>query len=63
MEVYSSYHSQEQVLFYKEFALKHNLLLTCGSDFHGKTKPSISIGCVECESNEERIIATLIIPK
>lgn len=60
MEVYSSYHNEEQVSFYKEFALKHKLLLTCGSDFHGKTKPSISIGCSECENNEESIILSLL---
>lgn len=59
MEVYSSYHNEEQVSFYKEFALRHKLLLTCGSDFHGKTKPSISIGCLECENNEESIILSL----
>ncbi|SCY56227.1 PHP domain-containing protein [Alkaliphilus peptidifermentans] len=59
IEVYSSYHSENQVLFYKEFALKHKLILTCGSDFHGKTKPSISIGYSNCENNEESIIAAL----
>jgi predicted metal-dependent phosphoesterase TrpH len=59
IEVYSSYHSEEQILFYKEFALKHKLLLTCGSDFHGKTKPSISIGCSNCDNNEEGIILAL----
>ena len=59
MEVYSSYHTKEQISFYKEFALKHKLLLTCGSDFHGKTKPSISIGSSECENNEESIIVAL----
>ena len=59
MEVYSSYHSEAQVLFYKEFALKHKLLVTCGSDFHGKTKPSISIGSSECENKEESIILAL----
>ena len=52
-------HSKEQVEFYKNFALKHNLFLTCGSDFHGKTKPSISIGGTDCEDNEENIIASL----
>ena len=41
IEVYSSYHSKEQVEFYKKFSLKHKLLLTCGSDFHGKTKPCL----------------------
>ena len=59
IEVYSSYHREKQVAFYKEFALKHKLLLTCGSDFHGKTKPSISIGCSSCENNEEGIILAL----
>lgn len=59
IEVYSSYHSEKQVSFYKEFALKHKLLLTCGSDFHGKTKPSISIGGSNCEDNEETIIFAL----
>ena len=59
IEVYSSYHSEKQVSFYKEFALKHKLLLTCGSDFHGKTKPSIYIGSSNCENNEEDIIFAL----
>lgn len=59
IEVYSSYHSEKQVAFYKEFARTHNLLETCGSDFHGKTKPSIAIGCFECGNNEDNIIATL----
>ncbi|GKU23689.1 phosphatase [Clostridium folliculivorans] len=59
IEVYSSYHNKEQVAFYKEFALKHKLLLTCGSDFHGKTKPSIAIGGTDCEDNEEKIISEL----
>jgi predicted metal-dependent phosphoesterase TrpH len=59
IEVYSSYHSKEQVVFYKEVAFKHQLILTCGSDFHGKTKPSIYIGGTECEGNEERIISEL----
>lgn len=59
IEVYSSYHSKEQVAFYREFALKNKLLLTCGSDFHGKTKPSIYIGGTDCEGNEEKIISEL----
>lgn len=59
LEVYSSYHNIHQVLFYKKFALKHNLLITCGSDFHGKTKPDIHIGSSDCENNEDSIIAAL----
>lgn len=59
MEVYSSYHSKEQEEFYKEYALNKGLIVTCGSDFHGKTKPSISIGSTECDSREEEIISNL----
>lgn len=59
IEAYSSYHSESQASFYKEFALKHKLLLTCGSDFHGKTKPGILIGHSSCENNEEGIISAL----
>lgn len=44
---------------YKEFALKNKLILTCGSDFHVKTKHSISIGGTDCEKNEEVIILGL----
>lgn len=59
IEVYSSYHNEIQVQYYKEFALKNKLILTCGSDYHGKTKPSISIGSSDCENNEEEIILEL----
>ncbi len=59
IEVYSSYHNENQINFYYDFALKNNLLMTCGSDFHGKTKPSISIGSVSSGDNEEKIIKEL----
>ncbi|WP_238881934.1 PHP domain-containing protein [Clostridium sp. YIM B02551] len=59
MEVYSSYHNKEQTEYYKESVLKNNLISTCGSDFHGKTKPSIKLGSTECENSEEEIIEGL----
>lgn len=48
LEVYSSYHTAEQVAFYREQARRLSLAPTCGSDFHGKTKPDILPGSVEC---------------
>lgn len=60
IEVYSSYHSEEQVEYYKEYAMRHKLILTCGSDFHGKTKPSIAIGATDCENKENDIISEII---
>lgn len=59
LEVYSSYHNEKQTAFYKDFAINNNLIMTCGSDFHGKTKPSISIVGISCEDNEEKIINEL----
>lgn len=51
LEVYSSYHNERQTAFYKDFAINNNCITTCGSDFHGKTKPSISIGGISCVAN------------
>jgi predicted metal-dependent phosphoesterase TrpH len=44
IEVYSSYHSPETCLYYKQQAEERGLLTSGGSDFHGKTKPSIHMG-------------------
>lgn len=44
LEVYSNYHFPEQIEYYRNFAQSHNLMMTCGSDFHGKTKPNIVMG-------------------
>lgn len=43
IEAYSSYHSNIEAAQYDSFAQQHGLLVTCGSDFHGKTKPAISL--------------------
>lgn len=59
IEVYSSYHTEEQVRFYRAAALSEGILMTCGSDFHGKTKKSIKIGSTDCEGQESVIIAGL----
>lgn len=60
LEVYSSYHTREQVRFYHEAVQANELLVTCGSDFHGKTKKSITIGGIDCDGQETQIIDGLI---
>jgi len=60
IEVFTSYHHPEQVRFYRDAALSKGLLMTCGSDFHGKTKKSIQLGSVRCGGQETRIIEALI---
>ncbi len=44
LEVYSNYHSPELSEKYLDYCLKNDLIVSCGSDFHGKTKPAITIG-------------------
>lgn len=44
LEVYSNYHTPEQNAWYAQYAKDHDLLMTCGSDFHGEKKPSILMG-------------------
>ena len=44
IEAFSSYHTQEQAEFFSGQAKQRKLSVTCGSDYHGKTKPSIHLG-------------------
>ena len=60
LEVFSSYHTKEQVDFYLDWALKRQLLLTAGSDFHGKTKPSIHLGSMDVRGLEDKIYKELM---
>lgn len=53
IEVYSSYHDENMVAFYNQQAEKFHLLKTMGSDFHGKTKPSIKLGSMRFKEEIE----------
>ncbi|MGB4589061.1 MAG: PHP domain-containing protein [Clostridiaceae bacterium] len=55
IEVYSSYHSAKQTAFFENKVNEMNLLFSSGSDFHGKTKPSIHLGGTESAGNEDQI--------
>ena len=48
IEAFSSYHNQELAEKFYSIAQENKLLITCGSDYHGKTKPSIAIGQHAC---------------
>lgn len=43
-EAYSSYHNEDDIKFYNDVCLKNDLIFTCGSDYHGITKPNIRLG-------------------
>lgn len=44
IEAFSSYHTAEQAEYYHGAATPRKILTTCGSDYHGKTKPSVHLG-------------------
>ena len=45
LECYHSKQTGKEMHFYKNVAIKNNLLFTCGSDFHGiNVKPNTKMG-------------------
>lgn len=48
VEAFSSYHSPQTNQYFYQTALEQGLLITCGSDYHGKTKPAIRLGSCGC---------------
>lgn len=59
IEVYSSYHNAEDAAHYKEAVIKHGLLATAGSDFHGRIKPAIEMGTAMTEKEQEELLLAL----
>ena len=59
VEAFSSYHSPEDAVFFSHEAGKYELFVTCGSDYHGKTKPSICIGQHGSSHPEDEILPQL----
>lgn len=53
IEVYSSYHTTKETQFYKSLAEELNCIMTVGSDFHGHIKPSIQLGGVEVDNEQD----------
>lgn len=59
IEAFSSYHSREQSSCFYEAAINNGLCFTCGSDYHGKTKPSIQVGGHGCTVSDEEMLQQL----
>ena len=53
LEVFNNYHTAEQVSYFAGLVRQTGLLMTCGSDFHGKTKPLIEIGQYKYKEEDE----------
>lgn len=59
VEAYSSYHTDEERRFYADKVRAAGLFVTCGSDYHGKTKPSIRLGGHGCPLTDEEMLGEL----
>lgn len=53
IEAFSSYHTPEQSADFYQKANALGICVTCGSDFHGKTKPSIHLGKISYPSKSD----------
>lgn len=60
IEVFNSYHSAQQMALYLDEAQSRRLLVTCGSDFHGKAKPAIRLGQCNCDWPASAIVDPLL---
>lgn len=56
LEAFSSYHDSETAAFYLDAARQNHLIVTCGSDYHGKTKPQIFLGGHNAALSDEEIL-------
>lgn len=55
VEAFSNYHNEETVEYFYNKGKQRNVLVTCGSDYHGKTKPAIVLGECRCTIDETSI--------
>lgn len=60
IEVFSSYHNAIETAFYLDLAQKYHLLITGGSDFHGKVKPNIRMGDIDMLGMEDVLQSELL---
>lgn len=60
VEAFSSYHTVAQAACYRQKAAEHNLLLTGGSDFHGRSKPDVRLGAIDWQGCENEACAALL---
>lgn len=59
VEVYSSYHDDEALRYYKAAAEKLGIIQTAGSDYHGRSKPGIHLGEMDCPEQGEMVYRLL----
>ena len=48
VEAFCSYHDENTARYFYDKARQYSLIVTCGSDYHGKIKPSVKLGKTGC---------------
>lgn len=61
IEAFSSYHNASLTAHYLQAAEQLELMVTCGSDYHGKHKPAISIGGHGAYWSDEKLFEQLLV--
>ena len=61
IEAFSSYHTPPETEFFYQKAIEKQLCVTCGSDYHGKVKPAVKIGCHGCFLSECELMTQLVL--
>ena len=61
IEAYSNYHTPEMNAYYEAFCMKHNVMMTFGSDFHGALKPAIEMGEYGYTKGEEQKVLDIFL--
>jgi len=59
LEAFSSYHDEKTNFYFAELAGENDLLITCGSDFHGTFKPAITLGGHGCTLEQDELLRKL----
>ena len=59
IEAFCSYHDAITTDTLYDFGLKHGLIMTAGSDYHGKTKPAVRLGGYYCPVQGEDLETAL----
>ncbi|MDO5565014.1 MAG: phosphatase, partial [Planctomycetia bacterium] len=60
IEVFCSYHDRNTIEYFLRKAKEYSLLFTCGSDYHGKTKPAVRLGVHGCFISQDEIESQLV---
>ena len=59
IEAFCYYHDAITTDYLYDFGLKHGLIMTPGSDYHGKTKPAVRLGGYYCPVHGENLETAL----